>query len=383
MRPVSALRVLLVGVVMASSASALAQDKQKDKQKARPVAKDRAKEFEERQRKLDEDRARWEAEQERLEEERARLREQEEARREQERERIDQAREREAEARDREQEGREREQEARERQRDAVERGRHRGHGGEHRPLNLPTSVKVKGPVRFSIELVSADVEIQAVGKDLVSISAKNCKPGEMGLDVDGDEIEAAFAEWGDCEGPVLVKLPQGSSAEVATIDGGIRLRGVYKDVEAGAVAGDILVETAETAEIEAVQGNVRVVSVTRLDVESVSGNVDVTTVGFAPSVSIETVNGGVTWRGGCGKSCRMAVESFQGHVQLFFDPRSSFETRFESEGGKLDNQLGGAPSPPAGKNVRGKAPTRVKFGKGEGLVRVETYQGDLSLKKK
>jgi DUF4097 and DUF4098 domain-containing protein YvlB len=203
-----------------------------------------------------------------------------------------------------------------------------------------------------------------------------------MGLDVDGDEVEAEFAEWGDCEGPVVVTLPVGSSVEAATVDGGITLRGTYKDVEAGAVAGDIFVENAESADVEAVQGTVRIGSATRVDVESVSGNVEVSTPGWAPLLSIETVNGSVTWRGGCAKGCRMAIESFQGNVNLHFAANSSFEARYETEGGRLDNQIGG-PTQTSNKNVRGRAPAKVKIGKGEGLVRVETYQGDLNLKKK
>ena len=119
-----------------------------------------------------------------------------------------------------------------------------------------------------------------------------------------------------------------------------------------------------------------------RAVIQSVSGNVDITTSGSAPVVGIETVNGNVTWRGLCGKGCRLALESFQGNYTLIFDARSSFEARYESDGGKLDNQLGTA-AQPSNKNVRGRAPTRVKYGKGEGTVRVESYQGDLILKKK
>jgi len=198
----------------------------------------------------------------------------------------------------------------------------------------------------------------------------------------DRDEIEAEFDEWGSCQGPVVVRVPLGSSVEVATVEGDIKLKGSFKEVEATTVAGGVDLEAADTVEIDAVQGNVRVGKARRVEIESVAGNVDITTDGTSPLVDVETVSGNVRWAGTCAKGCRLAIESFQGGVKLGFDAKSSFELRFASDGGKLVDKLG-LKTQTGGKNVKGYSPTRSTFGKGEGAVRVETYQSDLEVAKK
>jgi hypothetical protein len=255
--------------------------------------------------------------------------------------------------------------------------------GGGNDKKSGRTSAKVRGPVRFSVDVVNADIQVSATSKDTVTISAKGCAADDLELDGSDDEFEADFSEWGSCEGPVVVLLPSGSSVELSTVQGSIKLKGTYKEVEASSVAGSIEVETGDDVQAEAVQGKVKIGSARRVHVESVAGDVEFTTVGSSPIVEVETVNGQVRWTGACAKGCRASIETFQGSSILSLDPKvSSFELRFATQSGKFNDQLGTQASGNK-QNVKGFAPVRAKFGKAEGTVRVETYQGGLELKKR
>jgi hypothetical protein len=321
------------------------------------------------------------------EEQREREREKEREARERAREEAQRARE---EAQRQREEAQERAREEQERAREQAQRAREEGQRARHEhdddegngKKSGRTSAKVKGPVRFSVDVVNADVQVTAAGKDTVTLAAKNCAPDDLELDGDGDEFEADFNEWGSCEGPVVVVVPLGSSVEVTTVQGSLKLKGSYKEVEASSVAGSIEVDAGDDVRVEAVQGKVRVGSARRVQVESVAGDVDIVTTGIAPIVSVETVNGNVRWSGACGKGCRASIESFQGSSTFTLDGKtSSFELRFSTESGKLNDGMGTQSS--NGKNVKGYTPSRTRYGKGEGTIRVETYQGDLNLKKK
>jgi hypothetical protein len=242
------------------------------------------------------------------------------------------------------------------------------------------TAAKVKGPVKLGIEVIAADVEIQATTKDEVSVTAKGCGPGDVALEGEDDDFEIEFDPAGSCEGPVVIKVPTGSSVEVATVEGNIRLKGGYKDVEAASVSGDITVESGEDVEIEAIQGKVKLSKVSkRARVESVNGAVELTTVGPSPIVQVETVSGDLRWSGPCGKGCRASIESHQGNMTLALDKASSFELRFSTINGKFADSLKTTVQK-GSKNVMGAKPVRASFGKGEGTIRVESYEGDLTL---
>jgi hypothetical protein len=360
----------------------------------------------------DEDAARAEEQRQRAEEERERARERAEEERERARERAEEERERQQadreEARQRAEEAKERAKEDKQRAKEEVQRAKEekqrakeekqRAREVQQHEEECPkgkcggagkdaksgrTSAKVKGPVRFQVEVVNADVQVTATGKDTVSIAAQNCAPDDLELDGDDDEFEADFSEWGSCQGPVVVVVPVGSSVEVTTVQGSLKLKGSYKDIEASSVAGSIDIEAGDDVEAEAVQGKVKIGSARRVHVESVAGDVEFTTIGSAPVVDVETVNGNVRWTGACAKGCRASVETFQGSSALLLDPRaSSFELRFSTQSGKFNDQLG-AQVTNSKPNVKGYSPIRAKYGKAEGSVRVETYQGDLGLKKK
>ena len=343
------------------------EERERQKQEARQRA-DEAKE--EARQRAEEDKQRKEEEKQRLEEEKERAKE------EKQRAKEELQRAKEEKQRDKE----EKDADCRNNHDECDGRGSGSGHGDRK---SGRTSAKVKGPVRFSVDVVNADIQVTATGKDTVSISAKNCAPEDLELDGTDDEFEGDFSEWGSCEGPVVVVVPVGSSVQLQTVQGSLKLKGSYKEIEASSVAGSIDIESGDDIQAEAVQGKVKIGSARRVHVESVAGDVEFTTIGTSPIVEIETVNGNVRWTGACAKGCRASVETFQGSSTMTLDAKtSSFDLRFATQSGKFNDQLG-AQTTSNKQNVKGYSPVRAKFGKAEGTVRVETYQGDLGLKKK
>jgi hypothetical protein len=242
------------------------------------------------------------------------------------------------------------------------------------------TSAKVNGPVNLEIEVMSADIEIVAGGNE-VSVTAQGCGPDDLELEGDGSDFEIEFDPAGSCKSPVKIKVPAGSNIEVAAVEGDIKLTGQYKNVEAEAVSGDVTIESAEKVEVSAVSGKIKLPKVSkRADIESVSGSVELTTVGSSPIVNVEMVSGTLTWNGQCGKGCRVSVEAYQGDLTLGLDKTSSFELRFATMNGRLVDQLK-MTIEQGGKNVMGASPVKAKFGKGEGQIRIESYDGDLTVK--
>jgi hypothetical protein len=373
-----------------------AADRAREQRERAEEERERAREQRERQR----EQARAQAEQARDEarqraEEARQRKEEEKQRKEEEKQRVEEERERAKEEKQRAKEELERTKEEKQR---AKEEQRCRDHddedcnggggggggaGGRGDKKSGRTSAKVKGPVRFSVDVVNADIQVSATSKDTVSISAKGCAPDDLELDGNDDEFEADFSEWGSCEGPVVVLLPSGSSVELTTVQGSLKLTGTYKEIEASSVAGSIEIEAGDDVQAEAVQGKVKIGSARRVHVESVAGDVELTTTGTSPIVEVETVNGNVRWTGACAKGCRASIETFQGSSILTLDPKaSSFELRFATQNGKFNDGLGTQASGNR-QNVKGFAPVRAKYGKAEGTLRVETYQGGLELKKR
>jgi flagellar motor protein MotB len=371
-----------------------AEQRERQQEERARQQEERARQQEERQRAREQAQERAQQEKERAQEAKERAREAAEERAQQERDRAQQEKDRLQQEKERAQEAKEHAQEAKEHAREERDRARDehdcRGkdkddcdEGEHHEKKSGRTSAKVNGPVRFAVEVVNADVQVTAAGKDTVSISAQSCAPGDLELDGADDEFEADFSEWGSCQGPVIVVVPVGSSVEVTTVQGNLKLKGSYKEIEAKSIAGGIEIDSGDDVSVDAVQGKVKIGSVRRVEVQSVAGDVEFTTTGSAPIVDVETVSGNVRWTGTCAKGCRASLQTFQGSNLLVLDPKaSSFELRFATQSGKFDDQLGALGSVSA-KNVKGYAPIRAKFGKAEGTVKVETYQGNLVLKKK
>jgi hypothetical protein len=245
-----------------------------------------------------------------------------------------------------------------------------------------PAVVAVKGPINLGLELVNGDVELVTGTKNEVSVNAQQCGADEIMVESDGQNVLVDFDESGTCQGPVKISLPAGSSVELEAVNGAMLLTGTYRVVEISLVSGRVVVDSAQDVAIETVNAGVTVKKVSgRVQIESVNGKTDVTSTSATPHVRFETTNGGLRWSGLCAAGCRLDIESFNGEVVLELDPKSSFAVRYSTQSGGLDDKLG--VNPTRSSNLKGMSHVRGSYGKGEGQIQVETYNGPLRLKKR
>jgi DUF4097 and DUF4098 domain-containing protein YvlB len=198
-------------------------------------------------------------------------------------------------------------------------------------------------------------------------------------MSVDGDEVEVEVDWPGSCGGPIKIGIPAGSSVEITTTNGNVKLGGSYGDVEVEAVNGQVTVDRAGDVKLETVNGAVKITEASgRVSMQTVSGDADVTMSSPAPRLQYETTSGSLKWRGTCGKGCRLDAETFSGDVDLQLDKKSSFGVRFSSRSGDVKDSMGTKTD--RSEKDFGSVHVRGSYGSGDGQIRVETYSGSLKL---
>jgi DUF4097 and DUF4098 domain-containing protein YvlB len=345
---------------------------------------------------------------------REREREQAEQQRERDRERAEQQREREAEQRERQ---REREAEHRE----AQNRRRHEGRGvivdgekavqtfrvgdaGSLRVNNLAGDILVNGSSS------GGDIQVETIKhgrgasesdarQQLANVESSYQKVGNR------VEIETSHARNSRAWVDYTISVPAGTTVELRSVSGDIRISNVKGEVRAETVSGDIAGTTLVRAvSLKSVSGDVEVTTISadgELTLSSVSGDVVAKAV-KGRSAAIGTVSGDVAL-----KSCafgQASVQSVSGSIDFAgrleksgryeFKTHSGDVTLATSEGFDLDaSTFSGSlrsdvPLVTRGGDVNfdhGRGPGRwVKAvaGSGGAFVEIKTFSGDIVLTK-
>ena len=259
---------------------------------------------------------------------------------------------------------------------------------------------------RVSISNTSGSIDIQGWSRNEVEVT------GSM-----GDEVEElVFTRSGDnvrikvkipdgnrgrrdVSADLNIKVPRGSSLDVATVSADIDVRGVEGEQDLQSISGDISAETfAEDMDAESVSGDIEVQgdgSEARLDLTTVSGDVAAEKVGGsidAESVSgdvgvvgssfehaeFETVNGDVTFRASLERGGRLDVETVNGGVDVEFIGDVSARFDIETFNGRIRNCFG----PKAERTSKYAPGWELSFteGDGDGRVTIATLNGGVDI---
>jgi hypothetical protein len=115
--------------------------------------------------------------------------------------------------------------------------------------------------------------------------------------------------------------------------------------------------------------------------VRTVSGDAKVSmAAGASQRIEFASTSGDALLGGNCGAGCRIEAHTCSGDVALALDASSSFDLSFVSHDGDLADGLH-LVSLTSGHE--GERSLRRRYGRGEGLIEVETYSGDLQLKRR
>ena len=239
-------------------------------------------------------------------------------------------------------------------------------------------TAQVKGPITFRLETISGDVEVGTSSGKNVTITLTDTDAQTVTLVARGDDrMEAEFDGRGKLRsGHVKIELPKGSSIDIKTISGGLVAKGPGGDVHFRSMSGDADVGPAQNVELNSVSGEVKVREASgAVRLHTVSGDAEVTsTAGAGAQLEFESTSGELHWTGACGPKCRLTSATVSGDAVLTLDPKaSSFDLRFQSHSGDINDGLG----------IQKSSEGHGRYGKGEGVIEVRSFSGDVSLKKK
>ena len=201
-----------------------------------------------------------------------------------------------------------------------------------------------------------------------------------------------------DVTSNLVIRVPQKSSIDVATVSADIEVEGVRGEQELQAVSGDIQSEVfgsdirANTVsgdlDIEAEgEGQSKLVSVSgditargiggEVDAEVVSGDIDIRGGGF-DEVKAESVNGDIEWSGTLREGGRLDMETVNGSIDIAFV--GSVDARFDIEtfNGRIKNCFG--PKPERTSKYAPGWELSFTEGDGSGRVTIATLNGSLDL---
>lgn len=192
------------------------------------------------------------------------------------------------------------------------------------------TTLRIKAPAGISLEAaaVSADVAVKGLRGDVRAESVS----GDIRLDVGSKRVDAASVS-----GDVTVSAPS-EDTRVESVSGDVTVRGGRRELRGESVSGDVRVQLRE---------------VRRLELETVSGDLDVD-VDLAADAEVD-------------------VETLSGQVRLVLPELPKGGLEFQTFSGEIESDFA------LGRSGRQYS----RDGDGRGQVELNTFSGDIELRKR
>jgi DUF4097 and DUF4098 domain-containing protein YvlB len=235
----------------------------------------------------------------------------------------------------------------------------------------VAAALEVTAPVSFSVRTYAADVEVVAGPRVALTVPDKPAAHPAIRT-LGGNRYEAEFDGKHQLhEGALRLELPAGSSVDVSTVTGRVRIAGISGPARVRGMSGAVRVAGATDVDVETVDGGI--------EVEGASGKVRIhTTSGVAAlaaqsfgEVELETASGAATFRGRCGAKCHLDVDSVSGEVRFSLAQDSSFAASVITTSGHLRDELGVRLN-------RRESWMEGRYQGGDGVVECETFSGDI-----
>jgi DUF4097 and DUF4098 domain-containing protein YvlB len=191
--------------------------------------------------------------------------------------------------------------------------------------------LKVPAGITLDADGVSADVKVTGLSGP---IEAKSVS-GDVRIDVASKKVKASTVS-----GDVTVHAPSATDTRAASVSGDVDIRAASGEVRGESVSGDVTVQAGEMK---------------RLDLESVSGDLE--------------VDGELT------RDSEVSVETLSGSVVLLLSKLPDIELDMETFSGELESAW--SPRPASG------VKEFHRDGEGRGRIKLNSFSGDIELKKK
>jgi DUF4097 and DUF4098 domain-containing protein YvlB len=215
-----------------------------------------------------------------------------------------------------------------------------------------------------------------------VRIEAKYPEKHEHGLNVSVDFKLMIPAKAGldsnTVSGDVYVEKI-GGALRAGSVSGDVTVTGAAKGVDAHTVSGDVtVVEVDGDAYLKTVSGDVKAERITgSISSETVSGDISLEGISGAKTVGAKALSGEVKYVGKILKDGRYTFEAHSGDVSVTIPSDSAFEFSAESFSGDIETDFK--------VELSGKISKKELHGTvngGGAMLKLETFSGDISLKK-
>jgi hypothetical protein len=287
----------------------------------------------------------------------------------------------------------------------------------EGRPIN--ETRPLKADARLSVSNVSGLIEVEAWGKNEMQLTG-TLAPEVEKLIIEGDanhlSIEVKLPRRMRRNGDTILKLkvPAGIELEAEGVSADIKARGLKGPVEASSVSGDITLDVgSEKVEAQSVSGDVLVTAPgAEVRVETVSGDVTVRSAkGEVRSESVsgtvkveardvrrldaESVSGDLSFDLQLARDAEVRVETLSGEVVMVLPSLPDLDLDFETFSGDLESAFGELVSETHSRKQHddeddeddedddGRGKHYRRHGSGRGHMHLQSFSGDIILKKK
>ncbi|MBE0565234.1 MAG: DUF4097 family beta strand repeat protein [Krumholzibacteria bacterium] len=239
--------------------------------------------------------------------------------------------------------------------------------------------VKVTGTLGDDVE----DLEVESGGRKTL---VKVVYPKKSRNISDGADLLIMVPRQSSLEvecisAPIAIEGVDGA-VEATDISGAITIKGGRGRIEAETISGDLTVEAGDGAvSVQSISGRIEVGgNEAAVEAQSVSGDIVLAFKKFR-ELSVESVSGDAKVSGALAKGGRIDFDLHGGDVVLTVPGDVSADFRVETFSGDITNAFG-ATAEKASKYAPGKS-LEFTTGGGEARVRVNTFSGNVDIRKK
>jgi hypothetical protein len=190
---------------------------------------------------------------------------------------------------------------------------------------------------------------------------------------------KAASLDVNVISAPLVIDGMDGGSIEVNTVSGKARINARTPSLKVDSVSGGIeQAGHAGQAELQTVSGEILAPALgSSVDLQTISGRIQASG-GPWQKLTLSTVSGDVQLSGGLASGGSIGIDSMSGDVQLQLPANTSGTLHASSFSGDLRSDFGTPTEPEHGPG----SSLDVRLGDGHGKINVETFSGDLRVRK-
>ena len=190
---------------------------------------------------------------------------------------------------------------------------------------------------------------------------------------------KAASLDVSVISAPLVIDGMDGGSIEVNTVSGKARINARTPSLKVDSVSGGIeQAGHAKQAELQTVSGEILAPALgSSVELQTISGHIQASG-GPWQKLTLSTVSGDVQLTGGLASGGSIGIDSMSGDVQLQLPANTSGNLHASSFSGDLRSDFGTPTKPEHGPG----SSLDVRLGDGHGKINVETFSGDLRVRR-